>query len=239
MKALVLAGGRGKRLDDLAANMNKCMLKIKGKPVIEYSLECAAKSDVDEIVVVVGYRADEIINTFGNRYMDKRLRYVIQWEQKGLVHAIECSKEALAGEDFMLLLGDEILLGPRHQAMLDEFRAGTAFALCGVLRVDDRKLIQRTYALIYDGSGVIYRLIEKPHSPPNNLMGTGDCVFRNEIFDYIDVTPIHHVRKQKELPDLIQCTIDDGKLVRSFTICDKYTNINTLDDIEKAEGFFD
>ncbi|MEE9543847.1 MAG: nucleotidyltransferase family protein [Thermodesulfobacteriota bacterium] len=237
MKALILAGGRGKRLDNLVATKNKCMIEIKGKPVIEYSLDCAAGTDVDEIVIVVGYRADDIINAYGNRYGDKPVRYVIQWEQEGLVHAIECSKDALAGHDFMLLLGDEVLINPRHQAMLDEFRRVEPFALCGILHVADRDLIKRTYALIRDDSGKVYRLIEKPHSPPNNIMGTGDCVFKNEILNYIDKTPKHHVRNQKELPDLIQCTIDDGRLVKTFSVCDKYTNINTLDDIEMTMGF--
>ena len=67
-------------------------------------------------------------------------------------------------------------------------------------------------------------------------MGTGDCVFRNGIFNYIDVTPIHHEREEKELPDLIQCAIDDGgKTVKSFMICDRYSNINSEDDIQMAE----
>ncbi len=238
MKALILAGGRGTRLNGLSEGSNKCMYRISDRPVIEYSLDNAAALDVDEIVVVVGYRADEIINTYGNRYNGKRLRYAIQWEQKGLVHAVQCSASALEGHDFVLFLGDEILINPCHQAMLDEFKKGEVFALCGVLRVEDREQIKRTYAIISDENGVIYRLIEKPQRQPNNIMGTGDCVFKNELLDYIEMTPIHHVRKQKELPDLIQCTIDDGKLVRSFNICDKYTNINTIDDIETAEGFF-
>lgn len=237
MKALILAGGRGKRLDDLSAHMNKCMIEINGKPVIEYSLDCAAAIDIDEIFVVVGYRAEEIINFYGTRYKDKKIKYVIQWEQHGLVHAIECAKEAIAGDDFMLLLGDEVLINPRHNEMYVEFKKGEVFALCGVLRVDDMNLIKRTYTFIHDANEVIYRLIEKPRNPFNNFMGTGVCVFKNKIFDYIDITPIHHEREEKELPDLIQCAIDDGKIVKSFIICDDYTNINSREDISVAEGF--
>lgn len=238
MKALVLAGGRGKRLDEISANKNKCMIEVNVKPVIEYSLDCAVSTDIDEIVVVVGYRAEEIINTYGTRYKDKRLRYVIQWEQKGLVNAIECAKEAIGSDDFLLLLGDEVLRSPRHQAMLDEFRNGDVFAMCGVLLVEDKNLIKRTYTLIHDDNNIIYRLVEKPRNPLNNFMGTGVCAFRNAIFDYIDITSIHHERKEKELPDMIQCAIDDGKVVKSYIICDKYTNINTKEDIVMAEGFF-
>lgn len=236
MKALILAGGRGKRLGEFSNGRNKCMLEIRGKPVIEHSFENAVATDVDEVVVVVGYKAEEIINRYGNSYGGKRLKYVIQWEQKGLVHAMESAKEAIGGDDFALFLGDEILVNPRHQSMLREFRKNGVFALCGVLPVENRDLIRRTYTMIHDGENTIYRLVEKPRNPLNNFMGTGDCVFKNAIFDYIDVTPIHHERKEKELPDLIQCAIDDGNKVKTFIICDKYTNVNSADDISMAEA---
>jgi dTDP-glucose pyrophosphorylase len=237
MKALILAGGRGKRLDDLSVNNNKCMIQVKGRPAIEYNLDNAVSADVDEIILVVGYRAEDIINYLGTSYKNKRLRYVIQWEQQGLVHAIECAREALAGDDFMLLLGDEIMMNPRHRAMVEEFKKGDSFALCGILRVDNTDLIKRTYTLIQNDNSRIHRLIEKPRSPLNNYQGTGDCVFRNSILNYIEVTPIHHERNEKELPDLIQCAIDEGQIVKSFIICDKYTNINTKEDIAMAEQF--
>jgi len=236
MKALILAGGRGKRLDELSRQCNKCMIEVQGRPVIEYSLDNAASTDVDEILLVVGYRAEEIINRYGISYKGKRLRYVLQWEQKGLVHAIECAAEALGGNDFMLLLGDEIMLKPRHQELIASYRSSDVFAVCGVLPVEDRELIRRTYTLIQDENRVIHRLVEKPRKPFNNLMGTGDCVFSNKILDYISVTPIHHERQEKELPDLIQSAIDDGMQVTSFIICDRYANINSCDDIAFSEA---
>jgi len=238
MKALILAGGRGKRLDELSAATNKCMIKINGKPAIEYSLDCALSCGIDEIIVVVGYRAEDIINTYGIAYHGRRLKYVIQWEQKGLVHAIACARETIAGDDFMLFLGDEIMVNPRHPAMLNNFKRENVFALCGVLNVDNKDLIRRTYMVIAGEDRAIHRLVEKPPRPLNNIMGTGDCVFKNAIFDYIDITPIHHERHEKELPDLIQCAVDDGQKVKYFMVCDKYTNINAGEDITMAESFF-
>lgn len=235
MKALVLAGGRGKRLDELSARRNKCMIPVGGRPVIEYSLDNAAATDLEEIVVVVGYRAEEIINAYGNRYKGKPLRYVIQWEQKGLVDAVQCAREAIEGQEFMLMLGDEVLVHPRHQDMLEEFRKGGCLVLCGVLHVEDKDMIRRTYTLIQDEDNNVFRLVEKPRHPLNDLMGTGVCCLKNDIFNYIEYTPIHHERKEKELPDLIQCVIDEGKKVKTFVICDYYTNINSPEDIRTAE----
>ena len=89
MKALVLAGGRGNRLNELSAEQNKCMIEVRGKHLIEYNLDCAVDVNVDEIVLIVGYKAETIINFLGNNYKGKKIKYVIQGEQKGLVHAIE------------------------------------------------------------------------------------------------------------------------------------------------------
>ena len=238
MKALVLAGGRGSRLDELSSNRNKCMISVMGKHVIEYNLENAANTDIEEIIIVVGYRAEEIINKIGTEYQGKKIRYVIQPEQKGLVNAMECAKEALEGHDFLLLLGDEILINPRYQTMINMYKSSECAVVCGVLEVGDRNLIKRTYTIIQDTNNNVYRLIEKPRTPLNNIMGTGDCVFSNDIFNYIKFTPVHFERKEKELPDLIQCAIDEGKVVKTFMVCDKYTNINTKEDIHMAEGFF-
>lgn len=241
MKALVLAGGRGKRLNELSESHNKCVTPVSGKPAIEYSLDCILQTPVEEIIIVVGYHAEQIINHYGNRYQGRTLRYVIQWEQKGLVHAIECAREAIGGEDFMLLLGDEIVSHPRHDAMFAEFDKGDAFALCGVWRVKgtDLTYIRRTYAVICGEDNTVHRLIEKPRTALNDIMGTGKCIFRNAILDYLALTPTHQERKERELPDLIQCAIDDGKRVRIFEVCDGYVNINTMEDIAMAEAILE
>lgn len=120
--------------------------------------------------------------------------------------------------------------------MIHRFREKDVFALCGTVWVEDISEIRKTYSIIYDPrDNRIYRLIEKPRRPLNNLMGTGNCIFDYRIFEYIPYTPINQQRGEKELPDLIQCAIDDGKRVCFFDIGDGYLNINTLDDIERLE----
>ena len=80
MKAVILAAGRGKRLHDYTEGCNKCMLKFHGRYLIEYSLEAASRSGAKEIIIVVGYRAEDIINTYGISYKDIKIKYVIQKE---------------------------------------------------------------------------------------------------------------------------------------------------------------
>jgi dTDP-glucose pyrophosphorylase len=235
MKALILAGGRGKRLESHSANHNKCMLEFAGKPLIEHSLTSACSISPAEIVIVVGYLAEQIVNEYGNSYRGIRIRYAIQHEQRGLVHAIECAAPFLGSSDFMLLLADEILLDPNHTAMIRSYETGGLFALCGITRGGVREEIRKTYSVLEDQDGRILRLVEKPRRPVNDCQGTGNIVFSNEVLEYIQHTPINPIRNEKELPDLIQCAIDDGHLVKSFPVGGRYVNINTAEDIEIAE----
>jgi dTDP-glucose pyrophosphorylase len=236
VKALVLAAGRGRRLAEHSSEQNKCMLRMFGKPLIQYSLENAVRAGVSEIVVVVGYRAETVINEFGIEFEGVRVRYVLQDDPRGLVHAIECSREPIGDSDFMLFLADEILWEPRHADMVSTFRSQDLTVICGVVRECEKDEIRKTYAVIQDDRDQrIYRLIEKPRNPPNDIRGTGNCIFRPVIFDYIPLTPIHQHRKEKELPDLIQCAVDDGLRVMSFDIGDGYVNLNTPEDIAIAE----
>ena len=236
MKALVLAAGRGSRLGEETTEHNKCMLQLLGKPLVQYSLENAVQAGVSEIIVVVGYHAEDIINGFGIDFNGTRIQYVIQDDPRGLVHAIETAGPAIGGEDFMLFLADEILWSPQHADMVRAFEQQDLFGICGVVRETNPDEIRKTYALIQDeATQRIHRLIEKPRRPPSEVRGTGNCIFRREILDYVPLTPINQSRGEKELPDLIQCAIDDGEDVRAFDIGNGYVNINTPDDILIAE----
>jgi UDP-N-acetylglucosamine diphosphorylase / glucose-1-phosphate thymidylyltransferase / UDP-N-acetylgalactosamine diphosphorylase / glucosamine-1-phosphate N-acetyltransferase / galactosamine-1-phosphate N-acetyltransferase len=232
LKAIILAAGRGKRLTEFSNEINKCMMPFGKQPLIQYSLDNAVRLDVSEIIIVVGYLAEQIINEYGNYYKDTRIKYVIQKEQKGLVHALGCCKGTIGSNDFILFLGDEFFVGSDHKSLVQRFYEENAFAVCGVIKVKDRKMISKTYSLLYDNeSSRVFRLIEKPQNPLNDLMGSGNIIFKNDIFHYIEKTPINTHRKEKELPDLIQCSVDDGKKVLIHLIASEYVNINSPEDI--------
>lgn len=230
MKALVLAAGRGKRMGDSG---NKCLLEVFGRPLIEYSLDCASTLDISEILVVVGYKSDDIARKYGNSYHQQSLTYVYQREQNGIVDALECSKEYLGGEDFLLMLGDEVLVDSKHSEMIKFYYKKSPFVLCGIVAAENRDLIRKTYSVIQK-NGRISRLIEKPNLIVNNFMGTGNCILNNGILSYIDRTPVNKLRGEKELADLIQVAIDDDRIVRAFLIGKQYFNINFFEDLESA-----
>jgi dTDP-glucose pyrophosphorylase len=239
MKALILAGGRGSRLNKITANKNKSMVELFGKPLIEYNLEHALEARVKEIIIVIGYKGEQIKKHIGNEFRGIKVRYVKQKQQKGLVHAIECAKEALDGEDFFLMLGDEIVYEAKIKQMVSKFEKQRLFALCGIVIEENKSEIGKTYSAMFNEKGRVFRLIEKPRFPINKVKGTGHCILKNEIFDYIERTPINANRGEKELVDMIQVAVDEGKEVSIMEITDHYTNINTEKDLSIAKEFFE
>jgi dTDP-glucose pyrophosphorylase len=236
MKALILAAGRGSRLNKFTKNRNKSMINLFEKPLIEYNLKHAVSGGVDEIIIVVGYKKEEIMQFIGDTYQGVPVKYVFQKEQRGLVHAIECSKEILGDSDFLLMLGDEIIPKAKIKNMIKKFRKEDLFAICGIVHEEDKLSLRKTYSAMVNKEGRIFRLIEKPKISINNIKGTGHCIFKNEILDYINRTPIHANRGEKELVDLIQVSVDDGKKVFIYTISQVgYVNINTKEDYNLAK----
>lgn len=231
LKALILAGGRGKRLGEHTQDINKAILKFGGKHLIEFSLENAAALGVDEIIILVGYMRGLVIRAVGDSYRGIPVRYATQFEQRGVVHAMDCCRHLIGGADFILQLADEYFVEPRHADFYRFFRDERAFAVCGIVHVRDAARIKKTYSVEADpATKRIVRLIEKPAQSANDIMGSGNILFCNEIFKYMDATPANPVRGEKELPDLVQCAINDGQRVLYFPLASAYLNINTPED---------
>ena len=247
MKALILAAGKGTRFahsrdqhfGTAQAPAHKCLTQIGHRRVIDFSLDTAVDQGVDEIVLVVGYLAETIQAAYGNAYRGVPITYTYQTEQRGLVHAMMCGREALGDADFWLFLGDEVLVDANHQPMQKTFESEEAFLVCGVVPTDDMERIRKNYTLAFDEeSRRIWRLVEKPVRPFTPYIGTGHCLFRNESLRHMDLMPADPRTGNKELAGLIQYAIDQGEkvLCHSFAETFHYVNINTYADYQKLEA---
>lgn len=232
MKAVITAAGYGKRLKEKSLKLNKCLLEVNKKPVLEYNLD-AACGCADEIIIVVGYLHQQIENKYGDVYNNKPIKYIFQKEQKGLVNAIECAREAVDRDDFMLFLGDEIITSRQNRQMKEMFQKKDVFGICGVVEVEDRGKIRETYMVETQGEHIVNAL-EKPAKPINNLMGTGNCIFTNDFFKYIDKTNVSQRFGEKILTDVMVEAIKAGETIDWFIIGKNYANINKESDYMNA-----
>ncbi|MCK5587710.1 MAG: NTP transferase domain-containing protein, partial [Candidatus Lokiarchaeota archaeon] len=104
MKALILAAGEGSRLRPLSENRPKPMFNICGKPILEHILELLKKVGIIELVIVVGYQKDSIIDYFGSGFdFEVDIKYIVQEKQIGIEDAILASENELKDEECFLL----------------------------------------------------------------------------------------------------------------------------------------
>jgi NDP-sugar pyrophosphorylase family protein len=76
MKAVILAAGSGTRLRPLTNYLPKCLVKVHGKPLLQYQLEALEIAGIQDCVIVVGYLAEQVKRHFGSRFGNVRITYI-------------------------------------------------------------------------------------------------------------------------------------------------------------------
>jgi bifunctional UDP-N-acetylglucosamine pyrophosphorylase/glucosamine-1-phosphate N-acetyltransferase len=106
MHAVIMAAGKSTRTYPLTLTRPKPLLKIANRTILEHQLQ-ALRGIVDEAVVVVHYRKEMIVETFGDRFEDIALRYVDQGEPLGTGHAVLQCADHIRGA-FIAMNGDDL-----------------------------------------------------------------------------------------------------------------------------------
>ena len=177
MKALILAAGEGTRLRPLTYKIPKPLIDVCGRPIVGYALEQLYQK-VDELILVIGYKGEQIKEYFGAEYKGVKITYKMQEKQLGTAHAVNCAREQLKDEEeFLLLMGDNIYAkNDVHRCLGDN--------LC--VLVAEVKEPQKFGIVIPDAQGYLREIIEKPENPQSNLANTALYKLSGEIFDEID-----------------------------------------------------
>ena len=239
MKGLVLAGGKGTRISSITKGSNKCLLTINDRSIVSHNVKnLCALDEIDECIVVVGYRADAIIRDLGLKCNNKKITYCVQKKQKGLINALESAIENIQGNDFFMVLGDEMILKNHYQEAIKKFNSSKVSSLIGIILVDDITNVKKTYTFKIDEEGNMTSFVEKPVYPFNNYMGTGNVIFRRDVLDLLAEVPVNPIRGEKELVDLCNLILEKERSIGSFVVGDAYFNINTIEDFEAMEATF-
>jgi len=231
MKAVVLAGGKGSRLQPLTEDRPKALVEVNGKPLIEYVFDDLHDIGIEEFVVVVGYLKEQIIERYDDEYRGVPITYAHQREQLGLAHAL-LQAEPYVDDDFVLMLGDNIF----RTNLLDvirrqqEDRADAAFLVEEVpIEEASRYGVLRT-----NGYGEVMEVVEKPADPPSNLVMTGFYTFTPAIFHACHLVQPSD-RGEYELPDAIDLLIQSGRTIDAIRMDGWRVDIGYPADREKAE----
>ena len=112
MRALVLSGGEGSRLRPITATNAKQLIPVAGTPILFQALEAIAEAGIAEVGIVTGSTGDEVRAAVGDgSRWGLRVTFIPQEAPLGIAHAVMTAESFLAGEPFLLYLGDNVLLG--------------------------------------------------------------------------------------------------------------------------------
>lgn len=211
-KAIIPAAGLGTRFLPATKAMPKEMLPIVDKPTIQYIVEEAVQSGIEDIIIVTGKGKRAIEDHFDHAFeleenlMKKNkldlleqvrqsakvdIHYIRQKEPKGLGHAVWCARKFIGHEPFAVLLGDDIVQAekPCLEQLIEQFEE-TCSSVIGVQTVPENET--HRYGIIdpSEQHGRRYKvanLVEKPQDDvPSNLAIMGRYILTAEIFTYLD-----------------------------------------------------
>jgi len=108
MRAVIMAGGKGKRLKSLTRDeIPKPLAPINGKPILQWQLECLHRNNITEICIVIGYLGDKIRQTFGDgSVLGVQLQYFNEETPLGTAGALAYLQHFVGDEPFVLVYGD-------------------------------------------------------------------------------------------------------------------------------------
>ncbi|MBF8984613.1 UTP--glucose-1-phosphate uridylyltransferase GalU [Lutibacter sp. B2] len=215
-KAIIPAAGLGTRFLPATKAQPKEMLPIVDKPTLQYIIEEAVASGIEEILIITGRNKKSIEDHFdksielelelekkGKKDMLKEVRkisemvnihYIRQKEPKGLGHAIHCAKSFIGNEPFAVLLGDDIVDAkvPCLKQMVDKYNEykTTILGVQEVAREDVDKYGIVDGRFIEDGIYKVKDLVEKPSvdKAPSNVAILGRYIISPKIFDILENT---------------------------------------------------
>jgi len=231
MDGVVLAAGEGTRMRPLTADKPKGLVEVAGKPLLTHCFDTLLSVGVDRLVVVVGYRGDDIVSRYGDQYRDAPIAYVRQDDQLGLAHALEQARSAVDGT-FVALNGDNVCRA-NLAAAVERHRETDASA---TLLVEDvsRAEAGTTGVVTTDREGRVTGLVEKPSDPPSTLVTRGFFVFDPAIGHACALT-LPSERGEYELPDAVDLLLSAGHRVEAVELDGWCHNVNEPADIDAVE----
>jgi UDP-N-acetylglucosamine diphosphorylase/glucosamine-1-phosphate N-acetyltransferase len=194
MQAVILAAGEGKRVRPLTRSRPKALIPVANRPIIEYVIDALLKNGIRDIIVVVGYRKEQVTR-FLNQ-LDVRVEVVVQPKQLGTAHALQCAESKITG-DFLVLPGDNYI-DPHSIARI----AGTSNAM--LVREHPNP---SNFGVVMLQDGYVTEIVEKPEHAQSLMVSTGIYSLKKEIFSHI---------QGNDLTDAISAMIHQGIRVQGI-----------------------
>ncbi len=230
LKAVILAGGSGRRLWPLTETIPKPMLPLGGKPTLEHVINNLKSAGFKEIIIVVGYMKDQIIDYFGNGYdWGVSIEYAEQSQKESVESAILSTKDLLKDASSFLVAHADVLANPEIVTRTIETHKDLQSDLTITVTLVENPSLYGV--VVIDEEARIKEIIEKPErgTEPSNFASAGLYVCPIELLKVISTT--------KTLDQAIQHFIDRKRRVYACVWEKDWCEITYPWDIISANQF--
>lgn len=234
-KGIILAGGKGTRLNPLTKVVSKQLLPVYDKPMIYYPLATLMSSGIKEICIIVNSGE---LSLFENVLSDGsqwgiKLEFIIQPEPEGLPQAYLLAENFIDGKQSCLILGDNLFVGSGLGRNLRKSVSDRGFHVF-LYEVDN----PRNYGNVrLDEAGKITEIVEKPEIPLSNFAIPGIYFADSQVFEYTKLLK-KSKREEYEIVDLINSYKLKGELTyTSLSRGTAWLDTGSVEDLFAAAEF--
>lgn len=234
---VILAAGQGKRL---GGKSQKVVRKILGKPMLLYLLDTIEKLSPDKIIVIVGYKKEEVFK----QLRGKNVEYVEQPVLKGTGDAVLQTKKLLKGYkgDILILCGDVPFVSINTlKNLIATHRNGNYCGTILTAYIDNPTGYGR---IKKDSQDRVRCIIEEVNTTPEEKLikeiNAGIYMFkRDPLFYALSKVKPDPIKKEYYLTDVIKILSDEGRIIGAYTtpMPEECLGINNMEDMERAIRF--
>jgi glucose-1-phosphate thymidylyltransferase len=216
VKIIVPLAGKGTRLLPLTKRVPKPLVKVAGRPVMDYVMDAVRNFDIDELIVITGHLKEQVEHYIRTHYK-VRARFVEQKQLDGTAGAVDLARPYV-DQDVLIIFVDTLF-----DADLSPINTSKADAIIWVKEVEDYK---RFGVIVTDEHGYMQRIVEKPDTPVSRLANIGLHYVRDwrALFDGIDYVRTRPAGKGGEfyLTDAFQYMVDHGRKILAAPVSGWY-----------------
>ncbi|MFN3412204.1 MAG: NTP transferase domain-containing protein [Exilispira sp.] len=236
MKCIILAAGKGKRLQSEKFQIPKALRELNGKPILSYVLENIYFIDKKDIVIVIGFMGEMVIEKIGSHYT-----YVWQNQQLGTGHAVLMAKEYFDNDLNLILMGDMPFIKAKTIVDFIEFhnKNKNDLSILTVMGSEDSSFGR----IIRNKDGLIEKIVEVKDATDVEKkikeLNTGIMICNIKVLSMLDSLKTDNSQKEYYLTDLVKLANERSYKIDGFKVYDEieFFGINTLEDLEFAEEY--
>lgn len=186
MKAIILAGGKGTRLQPVTYEIPKALIPVKKIPILNHTLNFLSKSNIEEVYVIISSDQNNDFENWSKTWGDRiplQPKFFLEDEPKGTFAALREIKNLVDKEDFIVFNGDSLIDIDLSKVTSFHLNNNSLATTCLVRTETSGNYIVPEI----DADGNVKSIIRKNVEPGTDFICSGLYIFNHKIFDYDDL----------------------------------------------------